>query len=305
MKKAIITGADGFIGHYLVSELLTSGYYVIGIGVDETKISNINDANFKFIKATFDDYDKLNELIGETDFDCFYHLAWSGVFGAAFKDFTRQLNNVNFACVALMQAIKLKCKKFVLASTINTLETRKYFSMEKIEPRFTNIYSMCKLSAEMICKTLAYQYGIEFNCGLISMVYGEGNYSMMVPNVVILNLLQNKESNLVPYNTNYDLIYVGDVAKAFHAIGEKGINQKTYYVGHPNISSFGLIFDHIKSIINKNGVLNYGVYEDKTMIDYSLIDTSSLFKDTGFMPTNDFDKTVASTAKWLSCNLKH
>ena len=176
-------------------------------------------------------------------------------------------------------------------------------SMNDIKPRFTNIYATCKLSAEMICKTLAYQYDMEFNCGLISMVYGENNGSKMIPNIVLSNLLQGKESNLVPAETIYDLIYVKDVADAFFAIGEKGINQKTYYVGHPKLSTFGEIFNHIRDLINPQGILNFGVYPDTNMIDYSLIDLEMLEKDTGFVPKYDFDKSIIDTAEWLKNNV--
>ena len=39
MKKVCITGADGFIGSNLVKKYLESGYYVVGIGLNDEKKS--------------------------------------------------------------------------------------------------------------------------------------------------------------------------------------------------------------------------------------------------------------------------
>ena len=302
MKRVVVTGADGFIGSVLTEQLLQMGAEVFAVGIDEKKLSHIYNDKLHFIKAFFEEYENLGDRI-DGEIDCFYHFAWNGVFGEAFKNYELQLLNCKYACDALMIAKSLNCKKFVLASTINTLETRKYMSLDNFQPRFTNIYAMSKLSAEMMCKTLAYQYGIEFNCGLISMVYGENNGSKMIPNIVIGNLLQNKETNLVPAETVYDLIYVKDVAKGFISIAEKGINQKTYYVGHSNLSTFGELFTKIKEIINPNGVLNFGVYQDTNAIDYSLINLKALEEDTGFEPSYDFTESIVNTANWLKSTL--
>lgn len=295
---AVITGADGFIGHCLAKQLLDRGYKVIGIGININRVKDLDSDAFEFIVAKFENYvDLADKLPKKIDF--FFHFAWDGVFGEAFKDYSLQINNAKYACDALMIAKRVNCKKFILASTINVLETRAYMSLDSFEPRYTNVYSMCKLAAEMICKTLAYQNGIEFNCGLISMVYGENNASKMVPNVVIRNLLEGVESNLVGAEVPYDLIYVEDVARLFIAIAEKGVNQKTYYVGHSRLSTFGELFNAIKKIINPKGILNFGVYEDKNRIDYSLIKLDELEKDTGCSPIEDFELSIIKTANWL------
>ena len=60
-------------------------------------------------------------------------------------------------------------------------------TLDEIKPRYANIYATSKITAEMICKTLAYQNGIEFNCGLIPTIFGEGNKSDTLINVLINN----------------------------------------------------------------------------------------------------------------------
>ena len=297
-KTAIVTGADGFIGSRLVKKLINEGYFVYCVGVSKNKLK-LPENDGVFIKAFFEDYD---DLVNKLPLNCdlFYHFAWNGISGEYFKDYLKQLNNCMYACKAMEIAIKLKTKKFVLASTINELEIIKaFYSNEKIEPRFTNTYSVAKFAAETICKTLAYNYGIKFNCGLISMVYGKGNCSKTVQNIAIKNFLFNKDVNLVDKKSPYDLIHVDDVAEAFYLIGEKGINLKTYFVGHSSISTFGELFDSIKCILNSKSTINYGVYKDKSTIDYSMLDLKALEVDCGFKCNISLKDGILETAEFL------
>ena len=298
MNSAVVTGANGFLGKTLVKKLLKKGVLVYAIVTNLKDMEDIRDSKLVSIKAFYEDYDSLKSLLPK-NIDVFYHFAWQGVFGESFKDYELQLKNAKYTADAVMIAVNLGIKKFILASTVNTLETKKYFGMQSFSPRFTNIYATSKLAAEMIGKTLAYNYGIEYNCGIIGMVYGENNHSRMIPNIVMSNLLYNRETNLIDGNTPYDIVYIDDVCDAFIAIADKGVNFKTYYIGHSEISTFKNIWDQVRDIINPNGILNYGFYKETNAIDYSLINSNELFLDTGFKPSIDFKKSIINTVKWI------
>lgn len=304
MKKIIITGAGGFIGKHLAEYFLSKKYIVYGVDIKESLfIDLLKYENFKPIIASFDDYYKLIDKIEERNFDLFYHFAWQGVFGDSFKDYELQLKNTKFACDALNIAIKLNCKKFIFAGTINEFEVKKYLNKDSFEPRFTCIYASCKLLSEMILKTLAFNNNIEYSSGLIAMAYGEGNRSAMLPNIVIKKLLNNEKPKLIEGNNLYDMIYIDDIVRAFDAIGFKGKNMKSYYVGHRKLKIFREWLIELGSIINKNIVLEFGEYKDTLDMDYNLIDTEALYQDTGFECQADFKSSILKTASWIKENL--
>ena len=92
MKTAVVTGADGFLGNCLAKHLLKKGYKVIGVGLDEKKVKNIESADFSFINAKFEEYINLKAMIN-CKIDYFFHFAWNGVFGEKFKDYSLQFSN--------------------------------------------------------------------------------------------------------------------------------------------------------------------------------------------------------------------
>lgn len=300
MKKVIITGAGGFIGGALTKHLLEKGVTVYGVDISAEKFSAYSDhETFIPVVADFSKYDRLADMI-EDDIDVFYHFAWQGVFGAAFKDYALQLNNAKYACEAIEQAIKIGCKKFVFAGTMNEYEMDSYIKADYFEPRYTYIYSAVKQVSEAIGKTLAFNNGIEFCTGRIAMAYGKNNYSMMIPNVVMKNLISNTPCKLIEGNDLYDMIYIDDIVRAFEAIGERGKNMKSYYIGHRKITTFREIIERIAEVLNPNCPLLFGEYPDvPSGVDYDNIDLDALYYDTGFECKANFEESIRKTAEWI------
>lgn len=300
MKTVVVTGASGFIGKSITKKFINEGKTVYAVVRDINKIADIKHYNGLIpIVANLNQYKNLYEVIQDKNVDAFYHFAWDGVFGEAFKDYRRQLDNAIFSCEALQSAIKMECKKFVFAGTVNEYEARDNIFRIGFEPRYTNIYSGSKLLTEVMCKTIAYNEGIQYSAGLIALAYGEENRSKMLPNIVIKKLLNNESPSLISGEKDYDLIYIDDIVNAFLAIGERGLDQRSYYVGHRNLQTFREIMTEIRDIINPGVELNFGGYKGTIELDYSNIDTNALFNDTGFECKADFEESIRNTAAWL------
>ena len=301
MKRVVITGAGGFIGGALTCYLLEQGIIVYGVDISKENMKKWERyENSHPIVASFEEYMLLHEKITDVAIDVFYHFAWQGVFGKAFQNYSLQLNNAKYAGAALEEAVKIGARKFVFAGTMNEYEMDSYIGADYFEPRYTYIYSATKQVSEAICKTLAFNLGIEFSCGRIAMAYGEGNKSMMLPNVVMKNLLNNSPCQLIEGNNLYDMIYIDDIVRAFAYIGERGKHMKSYYIGHRDIGTFRQLVERIANIINPNCPLLFGAYPDvPSGVDYAKIDLNALFEDTGFECKADFEESILKTAAWL------
>ncbi len=305
MQNVIITGSTGFIGGALTSKLLAEGVKVFGVDVDASKMSKFIDySNYIPIVAKFEDYENLHEIITERNVDVFYHFAWAGGFTTAIRDYKLQMSNAGYAGDALVAAKNIGAKKFVYANTYNQYEIRNFLDSESFEPRYTCIYSTGKTAASLICRTLSYNLGIMYSAALIPMPYGENNYSKQLVNVVLNNLKNHISPKLVEGNNLYDLVYIQDIVDALVAIGERGKNQKEYYVGHRKLKTFKEWMIEIRNIIAPDVELKFGEYIDKQQIDYSKVNLDALYYDTGWECKYDLKDNIISTAQWVNDNLK-
>ena len=87
MKKAIVTGANGFIGSWLRKELLKNNVEVIAVVRNEQSNTETIPENVKIVYSELDTiYDLVNKVF-DRDIDVFYHLAWAGTGGKARDDY--------------------------------------------------------------------------------------------------------------------------------------------------------------------------------------------------------------------------
>lgn len=299
MRVDVVTGANGFIGKAVTKELIGRGDFVFAVVTDFKGMDDIKNERLRVVPAFFEDYPTLPEKF-DRSIDVWYHFAWQGVWGPAFKDYKLQLSNAANARMAIEVAKQCNASKFVLASTVNVLETKKKITIQGPQQlRYTTNYAMAKLTAEMFCKTYSENEGIGFNCAYLAMAYGPGNGSLMVPNVVISKLMQGISPDLVVGNGLYDLIYIDDIAKGFVAIGERGMPMKSYYLGHSSLMTFKDLFTKVGQTVNPRISLNFGAYPDDNQLDYSRLDLHELENDTGFKPSSDFRKSILVTGQWL------
>jgi nucleoside-diphosphate-sugar epimerase len=301
MRKVIITGASGFIGGALAKRLLSEGVRVYGVGRNREKLEALRQyGDFVPVAADFEQYDKLHESITDDGIDVFYHFALKGGYGAAKKDYSLQLYNALGACKAAEMASRLGCRKFVLAGSANEYNTINSVLNPGLPLEYASIYSVCKLTAEMICSIIVAKSDMDFNVGRITVAYGEGDASFItVVHSIILQLLKNQTPSLVCGNNLYDIIYISDIVDAFVTIGNKGVNAKRYYIGHRKLQIFKEIFATIGQCVNPAVDLNFGAYPDSSELDYTRIDLDSLYNDTGWEAKADFSESILKTAEWI------
>src|SRR5437763_1341190 len=69
--KILVTGSAGFIGGYLVEELLQAGHHVIGLDnfskYGPLKQASLQNANYRFVQGDAKDVSLLRELVRDVD----------------------------------------------------------------------------------------------------------------------------------------------------------------------------------------------------------------------------------------------
>lgn len=297
MKVAIITGANGFIGKAVCKALLNNGVKVYAIVRNKEAMNDLENENVIVIKGELGRYHMLSTQIPQ-NVDVFYHFAWEGASGVILSDPVQQIKNIGYTCEALQFAVEIKCKKFIMAGTINELELFQMMEAEKFPPRPACAYGIAKLASDFLCKTIANEK-IHFNCAIIGSCFGPGDMSRRIHNVFINAMLKGETPKLVKADNLHDWIYIDDVANMFVAIGEKSVNMKNYYLGHRELRLFKDILLEVRDILNPDMEIIFGEIKGKFFIDYSLVDTNSVYEDTNYQCTSDFKKAILATAEWV------
>jgi len=302
MKKAVVTGANGFIGGHLVKELLAQNVEVIAVVRNEK--SNIESlAEIKDLKIVYCELNKIKTLpekIIDRDFDVFYHFAWTGSAGNARVDENLQIQNALWTVDSLRVAKELGCKRFVGAGSIMEKETIAAVYTQENQPGMAYIYGTGKLTAHCISKSVAAQLNIEHVWGIITNAYGPGELSPRFVNTTIRKIIKNETLQFTAATQNYDFVYITDVAKAFYYIGLNGKPFCSYTIGSSNAKPLKEFIVEMKQALAPNTDLQFG---DMPFTGINMLleqfSTEDIENDTGFKATVSFPEGVKKTMDWL------
>ena len=304
MKKVIVTGANGFIGTALCRELSNQGISVIAVvRNEEENISNIE--NLKGLRVVYSDlseFKNLNEKISDRDIDVLYHLAWVGSAGSLRGCADVQFNNIKYTCDTVKACSKMNCKRFVFASSIMEYEIEAVMATDAT-PGINTLYSSAKVSADYMARTIAGSLGVNYIRAVISNIYGPGELSPRLVNTSIRKLLNGEHCAFSAGEQTYDFIYIDDAAKTFVAIGEKGVANRTYYIGSQNPRPLKEFLCELRDQVDPNIEIGLGeIPFNGVSLTYTEFDIHAVKNDTGFIPSVSFTEGIKNTIEWIKEN---
>ncbi len=301
MNKVIVSGANGFLGRALCQHFSSHNISVIAIVRENcTKLEELrNLANVRIVYSELADYSQLDEMISDRDIDAFYHLAWDGTSGAKRGDVTVQLKNIEYACDTVYACARMRVPRFVFASSIMAYEIQKIMDTDAT-PGINTLYSTAKLSADYMLRALAGKQNIKYIRAVISNIYGPGEYSERLINTSLRKMLVGEHCAFSSGEQLYDFIYVDDAAEAFSMIGEKGVNDRTYYIGSQNPQKLKKYLIEMKNLVNPTLTIGLGELPFRGVsLSYDEFDIHAVQKDTGFIPRVEFSEGIKRTIAWI------
>jgi len=273
-SKVLVIGGAGFIGGFVVAELLKHQVkeVVIYDNLTRGKLENIKDSLedkrvtlFPFggdIRET-DVLDKAFEGV-----DYVFHLAAMWLLHC--KDFPRTAFDVNIAGTfnVLEACVKHKVKKLVYSSSASVYGDALEVPMTEEHPfNNKNFYGATKIAGEAMCTAFNDRYGLEI-VGLRYMnVYGPGQdqhavYSGVVP--IMLNKIEEGEQPVINGDGSqaYDFIYVEDVARSNISAALSDVKIGFYNVGTEIQTSIKELCDTILELKESDLKVKYVPYSE-------------------------------------------
>jgi UDP-glucose 4-epimerase len=300
MKKAIVTGATGFVGHHLVKDLVKNGYNVLAIirpnSKNKVKLENV--ANVEILECDLSGLKNASRNIKD-NYDVFFHLAWEGVSGGKQSSYDIQINNIKYALDAMDLANETKCTRFIGAGSIQEKECLIEMPKEHEVENQGNAYKIAKLATHFYCKLKASKLKLEFFWPLLTNTYGVGEVSNRLVNHVIRKLMNGEEPALTKADQLYDFIYITDAARAYRYIAEKGTSFKEYVIGSGRVIPLKEYLVELKDIVKPNANLGFGKHAySGVYMTIEDLHNENLSKDTGFKIKVPFKEGIRLTADW-------
>lgn len=242
-KKVLVIGGAGFIGSFVVKELLNEPVkeVVIFDNFARGKMENIAECLDDERCSIYPHGGDIRELdildAAMEGVDYVFHLAAMWLLHC--KDFPRTAFDVNIAGTfnVLEGCVKHKVKKLIYSSSASVYGDAVEVPMTEDHPfNNKNFYGSTKIAGEAMCTAYNDRYGLDI-IGLRYMnAYGPGQdqhnvYSGVVP--IMLNKIDANETPIIngDGSQGYDFIYVEDIARANICALKSEISYGFYNVG--------------------------------------------------------------------------
>ena len=306
MKKAIVTGATGFIGKFLVRELLNQGITVFAIVRPNSRNKMNIPEGVAVVECGLDKIYQLPNLIVDRDIDAVFHTAWQGVSDTDTRNQSVQIQNLTATLDLIDAMYKMQIGTIVGCGSMHEVEALVEMNQNKVVSNLGLFYKSAKTAAHWMGKAKSGRYGIRFFWPLIN-TYGEEEQSARLVSTVIRKIYKNESPELSAGNQYYDFVHVSDVAHALYLIAEKGIDGTNYTIGSGGakpLKEFLEVVGRIANEINGSNIpLGFGkVTSNVISLPKETFYAEKLMRDTSFKPTVGFEEGVTRTAMWIKNN---
>ncbi len=254
MANILVTGGDGFLGSYVVEELLKDHDNHVTVLSNTPKKKKRHDAGF----IDCDIRNKNGLLDKIKDFDIVYHIA--GNIRTSKTDDKQLHYGINaIGTRNMLEACSRNgIKRFVFISTCEVygnIRKEHIGEDEKIKPE--NDYARSKAQAEIYCGKCAKLKKMKVTIIRPSYIYGYGQSPERLFPKLIASALEkggkindNKKLGLSPDSGGYDFVYVKDAAKGIALLGQNGQEKhlEVYNISSGKFTSTKEVFDAVKEL---------------------------------------------------------
>jgi nucleoside-diphosphate-sugar epimerase len=284
------------LGVALIKKCITENIKIYAfVRGNSTKLQRIPES--KLVKLVYCDLNDLQNFNGKAadgsiiaDIDCFYHFGWALTDHEGRNDPACQEQNIKYTLDAVKLAKKLGCKKFIGAGS-QAEYGRSMVPLNNSIPCWPEIaYGVSKYAAGKLSAIQCEQFNLEFNWVRVLSVYGTLDNDYTLIKTFIRNCKTDTPMDLGPCTHQWDFLFEDDAGSAFLAIGEKGVNGKTYCLGSGTAAPLKDYLEIIKKLVcSKYQGARYGAipYGQKSL-QYLKADITELTTDTGWKPVTSF-----------------
>jgi len=303
-QNTLVIGGAGYIGTYLIPELLAKGRRVTVLGRRAIPLHALPEG-VAYIAGDFGQCDLISSLL-----DCHQevvHLAYATVPNTSFENPLADLLHNLPPTVQLFSEAADRGVKLVLVSSGGTvygeadeLPIRETHPTKPISP-----YGVTKLTLENYAHLYAVTHGLKFVCVRPANAYGVGQRPFVGQGFIATAMASAMRGMPIKIfgqrGTIRDYLYVSDLASGIVSALEHGHLSETYNLGSGAGLSNLEVIEAFKPLMREIGCEVQVENLPKRAFDVkaNVLDSTKLQEHAGWKPQVEFDDGLRRTREWL------
>lgn len=316
MKKALVTGADGFIGSHLTEDLLEKGYEVKAFTLYNSFntwgwLDSLPKGKLGQIEIYCGDVRDPNGVReAMRGVDIVFHLAALIAIPFSYHSPDSYVDtNIKGTLNVLQAARELATERVLVTSTSEVYGTAQYVPIDEKHPfQGQSPYSATKIGADRLAESFYRSFRLPVSIVRPFNTYGPRQSARAVIPTVITQLLAGREEiKLGALTPTRDFNYVKNTTAGFIAIAESDqtIGEEINIATQKEISIGELAGEIINQINPKARIVcdEERIRPEKSEVNRLLGSNEKIKKLTDWKPQYTFEQGIAETIEWIGNHL--
>jgi CDP-glucose 4,6-dehydratase len=316
MKRALVTGAHGFVASYLARALLERGDTVTVFDLPAPRLSGLAlqgiESGVELVEGDLRDARLVGATLDVGEFDVVFHLAAQTLVGPAMADPVGTFEANVRGTWTLLEACRHADVPAVLVASSDKaygphrqLPYREDFQLRPASP-----YEASKAAADAIALSYRPAYGLPVSVTRFANVYGGGdlNFSRLIPEAIVAVLEGRRPSIRSDGSPQRDFLHVDDAVAAYlaieHEVGAGGpAAGEAFNAGGESPHSVAEVLELIGEVSGRDVEPEYhGTGNPAGEIDRQFVDSAKLRELTGWRPQVELREGLRRTLEWYRDN---
>ncbi len=254
--KVFVTGASGFIGSYLVKELVESDHQLLCLKRNTSDLFRLGDFTEKV--TWVDTTDDWNRNFMEFQPEAVFNLAWDGVSSADRVIWAMQVHNIELQQELLDLSLECGVKKFIGIGSQSEYGDFEGAVDEQFPINPKTAYAAAKVASLDLLKCFCEINHIEWFWFRLFPLYGPYESDRWLIPSLIKTMCTSDSMDLTPGEQRLPYLYVGECAKAIASALMADDKSGVYNVCADNPQPLKDLVTMIKNKVNPDFKLNFG-----------------------------------------------